>query len=90
MIHRLALCSRCLQYSEDCECCQECGGADVHVHGCTLRSSAPPPRCSTIRGLSPRIGDTKVSPRPSIVVRVDDGATGDGHTVVLRLVRRAS
>jgi hypothetical protein len=72
-------CGHCLQYEEDCECCPECGGVDVHEAGCgeaTKRrrahvSSAPPPTPPTPRmRQKPLSEETELVPQ--VVVRVDD------------------
>jgi hypothetical protein len=76
-IARISLCDRCLHYLEDCDCCRECGGCEVHDYGCG--EAVTRERISHVRELVPKLHD---EPSPDtermglVVLVVDDDASG--------------
>ena len=51
-LFRPNICHGCLQYAEDCECCAECGLAEVHDPECSFAPTRPRrAEVPTLRGL---------------------------------------
>lgn len=90
--NRSGVCERCTQYVEDCTCCPECNGVEVHTSWCDRAATKefkklPPvlsPLAMTLVGLGE--GDAQQEPEEEkteyvapFVVRIDD-STGPDST----------
>lgn len=84
-MNRSGICRYCLQYNEDCECCSECKGVDVHEFGCTMADTKPHRVMDwTPLWFRPRVleDDTDKIPRHSI--RFGDDLSGFESTETAR------